>query len=202
MPRTPINRRSSLQDLLALGMAGAVIVPTAFAQTAAPPALPATPPPELLALPAPWPQARQLGTTRMRFFGLSIYDAALWAPPGLTITNYSSAPFALELRYLRNLSGAAIAQRSLDEMRRGGALATALETQWLNAMRAAFPDVQSGDRITGVNRPQQGVRFYVNGQLKADIADSAFAERFFGIWLAPWTSEPAMRMALIQGLAP
>ena len=202
MPRTPINRRRSLQDLLALGMAGAATAPIAQAQTAAAPALPATPPPELLALPAPWPQARQLGATRMRFFGLSIYDAALWAPPGLAMTNYNSEPFALELRYLRSLSGTAIAQRSLEEMRRGGALAPALETQWLNTMRTAFPDVQSGDRITGVNRPQQGVRFYVNGQLKADVMDSAFAERFFGMWLAPWTSEPAMRLALLPGLTP
>jgi hypothetical protein len=202
MPPTPISRRRSLQDLLALGIAGAVIIPTANAQTTVAPNKPATPPPELLALPAPWPQARQLGGARLRFFGLSIYDAALWAPPGLAIGSYSNEPFALELRYLRSLSGAAIAQRSLDEMRRGGALAPATETQWLSAMRNAFPDVQSGDRITGVNRPQQGVRFYVNGQLKADVADPAFAERFFGIWLAPWTSEPAMRLALIPGLAP
>ena len=42
----------------------------------------------------------------------------------------------------------------------------------------------------------------VNGQLKADVTDPAFAERFFGIWLAPWTSEPAMRVALLPGLAP
>lgn len=199
MPQMPINRRRSLQDLLALGMASVVTAPIAHAQTA----VATTPlPPELLALPAPWPQAQQLGATRMRFFGLSIYDAALWAPPGPAITDYSRAPFALELRYLRSLSGAAIAQRSLEEMRRGGALAPTLETQWLGVMRSAFPDVQAGDRITGVHRPQQGVRFYVNGQRKADIADPAFAERFFGIWLAPWTSEPAMRLALLPGLAP
>jgi hypothetical protein len=202
MPHTPISRRRSLQDLLALGTAGALIVPTAYAQTTAAPSKPTTLPPELLALPAPWPQARQLGSARLQFFGLSIYDAALWAPPGLAISNYSSEPFALELRYLRSLSGAAIARRSLEEMRRGGALALALETQWLGTMRTAFPDVQSGDRITGVNQPQQGVRFYVNGQLKADVMDSAFAERFFGMWLAPWTSEPAMRVALLPGLTP
>jgi hypothetical protein len=87
-------------------------------------------------------------------------------------------------------------------MRRGGELATATETQWLSAMRGAFPDVQQGERITGVNLPQQGVRFYVNGQAKADVNDPAFGERFFGIWLAPWTSEPGMRSELLQGLAP
>jgi hypothetical protein len=194
MPRTPIHRRHCLQTLLALGAA-----PLAFGNGASAQALA---PPELRTLPTPWGQARQLGTTKLRFFGLPIYDAALWAPPGFDAARYATMPFALELRYLRNLSGAAIAQRSLDEMRRGGELAPATETQWLSAMRGAFPDVQQGERITGVNLPQQGVRFYVNGQAKADVNDPAFGERFFGIWLALWTSEPAMRSELLQGLAP
>lgn len=202
MPRTPTHRRHCLQNLLALGALGLLHGTVANAQTVQTPATEAAPPPELRALPAPWPQASQLGTAKLRFFGLSIYNAALWAPPGLAAASYANAPFALELRYLRSLSGAAIAERSLEEMRRGGPLPSATETQWLKAMRAAFPDVQSGDRITGVNLPNQGVRFYVNGQAKADINDPAFGERFFGIWLAPWTSEPAMRIALLQGLAP
>lgn len=202
MPHYPIDRRDCLQNLLALGAAGIALGPVANAQTVEAQGTLPTPPPELLALPAPWTQARQLGSSKLRFFGLSIYDAALWAPPGLAASSYTSSPFALELRYLRSLSGTAIAQRSLDEMRRGGTLAPATETQWLNIMRSAFPDVQTGDRITGVNRPQQGVRFYLNGQLKADVNDPAFADRFFGMWLAPWTSEPAMRLALLRGLAP
>jgi hypothetical protein len=197
-----MHRRHCLQNLLALGATSLVFGTGAQAQTVDTPTAQAVLPPELRTLPAPWGQARQLGTTKLRFFGLPIYDAALWAPPGFAAARYAAAPFALELRYLRSLSGAAIAQRSLDEMRRGGELATAIETQWLSTMRGAFPDVQLGDRITGVNLPQQGIRFYVNGQPKADITDPAFSERFFGIWLAPWTSEPAMRLALLQGLTP
>jgi hypothetical protein len=202
MPRPPIHRRDYLQVLLTLGAVGMTCGRRVAAQTGQAPAAEVSAPPELRSLPAPWPQARQLGTANMRFFGLAIYDAALWAPPGFSAQSYANVPFALELRYLRSLSGAAIAQRSLDEMRRGGALAQATETQWLSAMRATFPDVQSGDRITGLNEPQHGVRFYVNGQAKAAITDPAFGERFFGIWLAPWTSEPAIRLALLQGLAP
>jgi hypothetical protein len=194
MPRTSIHRRHCLQTLLALGATSLAVGTGAQTQ--------AVLPPELKTLLPPWGQARQLGTTKLRFFGLPIYDAALWAPPGFAAARYATMSFALELRYLRSLSGAAIAQRSLDEMRRGGELAPATETQWLSAMRAAFPDVQSGERITGVNLPQQGTRFYVNGKMKADITDPAFSERFFGIWLASWTSEPAMRSELLQGLAP
>jgi hypothetical protein len=202
MPPTPINRRHCLQNLMTLSAASLALGTAARAQAVDAQTTQVQPPPELRTLPSPWPQARQLGTAKLRFFGLPIYDAALWSPPGLAVNRYANTPFALELRYLRSLSGAAIAQRSLEEMRRGGALAQATETQWLSDMRAIFPDVQSGERITGVNLPQQGVRFYVNGQAKGEVMDPAFGERFFGMWLAPWTSEPAMRLALLQGLTP
>jgi hypothetical protein len=199
MHHRALHRRSYLLGLVAWGVAGTCAPRWARAQDAA---LPPAAPPELLALPAPWPSATRLGTARLRYFGLSVYDAALWAPPGLTAARYANAPFALELRYLRSLSGDAIAQRSIKEMRRGGPLAPTIEEPWLRHMQAAFPDVQSGDRITGVNLPKVGVRVYVNGQVRTEISDATFGERFFGMWLAPWTSEPAMRLALLEGLAP
>jgi hypothetical protein len=60
-----------------------------------------------------------------------------------------------------------------------------------------FPDVRPGDRITGVQRPDGVVRFFLNGQLRGEKRDADFARRFFGIWLAPVTSEPRLRAALL-----
>ena len=148
------------------------------------------------------PQAKAAGTTRMRFFGLSIYDAQLWVAPGFDAAQYVSHPLALELRYLRSLKGQSIAERSLQEMRRGGALDTATEQRWLQAMAEAFPDVKEGDRLTGLHKPGAGTRFFFNGTLRATVADPMFGPRFFGIWLAPWTSEPKLRDALMAGLTP
>ncbi len=82
---------------------------------AAPPAPPPEASPEL-------PGAVWSGTARMRFFGLAIYDAALWVAPGFSASRYAQSPLALQLTYLRSLNGRSIAQRSLEEMRRGAAL--------------------------------------------------------------------------------
>ena len=41
-----------------------------------------------------------------------------------------------------------------------------------------------------------------NGTLRATVADPAFGPPFFGIWLAPWTSEPRLRGELLARLAP
>lgn len=159
----------------------------------------AAPPPEVQ---SQLPQAKTAGSTRMRFFGLSIYDAQLWVTPGFDAAQYATQPLALELRYLRSLNGASIAERSLQEMRRSGPLDPATEQRWLQAMVAAFPDVKEGDRLTGLHTPGAGTRFFFNGALRATVADPAFGPPFFGIWLAPWTSEPKLRDALLAGLSP
>ena len=162
----------------------------------------ATPPgPPAEAAPA-LPGAVWTGTARMRFFGLAIYDAALWVAPGFSASRYAQSPLALQLTYLRSLNGRSIAQRSLEEMRRGATLSPVQEQRWLAAMQEAFPDVQSGDRITGLHQPEVGARFWFNGQPRAMVRDPDFSRLFFGIWLAESTSEPSLRVALLAGAAP
>jgi len=144
------------------------------------------------------PDARALGAARMRFLGMDIYDARLFAP-ALKRNDYTAAPFALEVQYLRGFEGASIAERSLKEMRRVGHISPEKEKSWLDGMRNAFPDVKSGDRITGIHKPGVGTRFFVNGLARASIDDPEFSRYFFGIWLSPQTSEPKMRTELLAG---
>lgn len=143
------------------------------------------------------PQPQLLGSARLRFLGLQVYDARLWAAEPVSATQWASAPLALELQYLRRLNGRAIAERSLKEMQRQGEIAQAKAERWLAQMLQIFPDVSAGDRITGVHRPGEGARFFFNGTLRGDVRDEEFSRWFFGIWLAPQTSEPAMRQQLL-----
>lgn len=135
---------------------------------------------------------------QMRFFGLLIYDVRLWVGEGFEPARWAEHRFALELEYARALKGSEIAKRSLDEMRRQGEIAPPQAAQWLAEMQAAFPDVKAGDRITGVHEPAIGARFYVNGLLSRQVNDPRFARLFFGIWLSPQTSEPALRERLLS----
>ncbi|WP_374675534.1 chalcone isomerase family protein [Ideonella sp.] len=164
----------------------------------------ATPAPDLPEeLRGEWPGAvlaQPQGRSRMRVFGLAIYDIALWAPQPVTeAAELPGQPLALSLTYLRALDGRRIAERSLVEMRRGGPVDAATATRWLATMAQLFPDVAEGDRLTGVLRPGSGARFHLNGRPRGDWPDPAAAARFFGIWLAPWTSAPDLRRALLGG---
>ena len=60
------------------------------------------------------PDFEAVGSGTMRFFGLRIYDATLWSPSGVWSADQ---PYALQLVYARSFDGAAIACRSVEEMR-------------------------------------------------------------------------------------
>ena len=154
----------------------------------------AGPPPEVA---QDLPGARLQGQGTLRWLGLRVYDAALWTRAPLAAADAANTPLALELRYARRLKGPLIAERSLDEMRRQGPIDEDSARRWMAAMTGLFPDVDDGDRITGVHRPGVGARFHVNGRLAGEVGDAQFARRFFGIWLSDSTSEPALRSALL-----
>ena len=148
------------------------------------------------------PQGRLLGSSRMTFFGLDIYDARLWAAPGFVAADYPAHAFTLELAYLRNLAGQAIVSRSMQEMRGIEPLSEEQSRSWSAALGRLIPDVRKGDRITGIHQPGSGVRFLLNDQPLGEIADPAFGRAFMGIWLSQRTTAPAMRQALLGGGAP
>jgi Chalcone isomerase-like len=146
------------------------------------------------------PDVRSIGSTRLKVLGFQIYDARLWAEPDFQPTAYDESRFALEITYLRSFDNNAVADRSIKEMRKLGKFSDTQQAQWLAQMRAIFPDIAKGDRLTGIHQPGVGAAFSFNGKPIGEIKDAEFARLFFGIWLSPQTSAPEMRRELL-GLA-
>jgi len=143
------------------------------------------------------PGARLLGQGRLTFLGLNVYGARLWVTEGFKADEFMRSPVALELEYARSLVGRQIAERSLAEMKKVANVPDDKAGNWLAAMTQIFPDVDKGDRITGVHTPGDSLRFFVNGKLRGQVRDAEFARLFIGIWLSPRTSEPQLRQALL-----
>jgi hypothetical protein len=184
-----------------------------------------------------WNAPRLQGQATLRFMGMNIYHARLWVGENFRAQAWQEYSLALELQYLRGLSGSRIAQRSLQEMQRNTRMSEDRKNRWAQAMNRLFPDVKAGDRITGCYTESglEPARFFLNGQLlgtlepptqpdpagaaagaagggategapesasgaEAALKDrQALAQSFFGIWLAPQTSEPGMREKLLNG---
>jgi hypothetical protein len=146
-------------------------------------------------VPLPFDTA-QVGQGTLRFLGLRIYDATLWAPAG---TWRADAPFALELTYARKVDRSRLAASTVSEIRKQRTLPQAVLADWERQLAALFPDVEPGDRIVAIRIPGQGVIFHAPPRPLGRIGDEAFAESFFAIWLDARTSVPALRDRLLGG---
>lgn len=152
------------------------------------------------ALPQPVVQAhaalglKETGAGRFRWFGLHVYDARLFAPSG----KFSFAePYALALRYARELQGSRIAEASSEEIARLGFGTESQRAAWDAQMRKIFPDVKAGNELVGLHLPGEGTRFFYDGKPVGEIADPEFARAFFSIWLDPRTKASDLRAALL-----
>lgn len=142
------------------------------------------------------PGARAVGTGELKWFGIAIYEARLWSRE---VSPALDQPFALELTYHREFKRDTLVEVSLEEIRRlgGEGLDPKRLAQWASEMHEAFVDVVPGQSITGLYLPGRGCRFYVDGQLRREVADPDFARAFFAIWLDPRTRNPELRRRLL-----
>lgn len=141
---------------------------------------------------------RLRGQANMRWFGLLLYEARLWTLDAFDSKHWADQRFALELVYARSFDGVKIAQASLELMQAQHGKVAERDRQWLAWMQQGFPNIQAKDRLLGLHQgAKEGCRFVHNRQVRLDIPDAHFAKAFFGIWLDPRTTEPALRRSLI-----
>ncbi|MCE2948723.1 MAG: chalcone isomerase family protein [bacterium] len=139
-------------------------------------------------------ELRRLGVGTMRWFGLHVYDAALWVRDA---TWDPADTFVLDIVYARDIAGKALADSSITEMKRVGFTDEAQHARWLPAMVRTFPDVGRGDRLVGLNLKGAGAAFFNQDRALGTIDDPLFARAFFAIWLDPRTREPQLRNRLL-----
>ena len=146
---------------------------------------------DLTDLDPPLNSVKLQGSGKLTWWGLPIYDANFYRVGTLT-----SPEFALDMRYQKSFSGASIANRSAEEMKRVG-VPEAQAASWGRELAAFLPNVESGQTLTAVYSPKQGTLFYHDGRQIAKIPGSDFSKAFFGIWLDPKTSAPKLRTELL-----
>jgi hypothetical protein len=137
---------------------------------------------------------RMVGQARLTFMIWPVYDSRLYSTDG----SYQEGqlPLRLEIQYLREVQAADLLQHTRSEWQRLG-LAHEREQQWLQTLSQLLPDVRENDVLALVVDAQGSSAFLINGQPIGQIDDPHFGERFLDIWLAPSTSRPELRRALL-----
>ena len=142
---------------------------------------------------------RLIGHHRYTYWGFEVYDASLWGSSAFAPDNWAMQALVLELRYLRDFKGPDIAQRSMEEMQGQHTLSAAQQHNWSGVLQSLIPNVRNGERITGVYIPDKGMQLLHQDRLLGEVPDAELAKRFFGIWLAPETSQHQLRQRLLAG---
>jgi hypothetical protein len=144
-----------------------------------------------------------IGEGKLRFLGLTVYEARLWSAAKADQAKLFESPLALELAYRTGLQGNTITNTSREEIQRLGFGAKPGQIEsWESQMRNIFPDVLSGDRILGIHLPNRGVSFFLNDQPIGQVNDPDFSMAFFSIWLHPEARVASLRKKLLSGLNP
>ena len=100
---------------------------------------------------------RPVGRGTLRVWGFKVYDAELLAAaPGPDLQDLDrlfARPFALRIRYAREIQSRALIDRTIDEMRALGAGTAEQHTAWTQALKSIFPTVREGDELVGQHVP-------------------------------------------------
>jgi len=142
------------------------------------------------------PAWQQVGQARLRVMLWDVYDSTLYTLDGGF--RDGQRPLRLSLRYLRDIRADSLLASTADEWDRQG-MQHPRRAVWLEQLAALWPDISSGDELALVLGADGGSEFLHNGVALGGIDDPEFGARFIAIWLAPDTSRPELRRALLGG---
>jgi hypothetical protein len=142
---------------------------------------------------------RSLGLLRVRGV-LKGYVAALYADPAVGAEELlGDVPKRLEIEYFWSIAGdkfGPAAEQALARALDPAALARLRPA--LDAMHAAYENVEPGDRYALTYLPGRGTELALNGRPKVVVPGAEFAAAYFGLWLGPQPLDETLREQLLS----
>ncbi|MDU8927019.1 hypothetical protein RXV86_06455 [Alisedimentitalea sp. MJ-SS2] len=122
------------------------------------------------------PGAEMRGAATFRYIGFPLYKAQLFTKFGAPLD--WSKDFALELKYLRNLSEYDLVEGTMRELNRTGATLPVR-----GQLQKCFRHVRKGDRYVAISEGPNQVRFWHNGKRVCTLSHPSIKTRFMSIFL-------------------
>lgn len=137
---------------------------------------------------------KKVGEGRLKVMFWQVYDARLYTPSG----DYQpgARPLKLEIEYLRDIKGKALAERTLKEweaMDRDHPR----QAEWAASLEELWPDIQVNDVLSLELDQEQVATFRRNGEYLGRIDDPEFGQQFVDIWLSEDSTQPELRLTLL-----
>lgn len=140
------------------------------------------------------PELVRIGAATLHWFGLHVYDVALYAGEHPYTTNGTAA---LSIRYNIAVKRRKLLDTTLQELRRLGKGDDAQREKWIKQLEAVWLDLKSGDSLTAFRKGDGPTKFFFGDRLLGEISDPAFGPAFFAIWLDANCAYPKVRDGLL-----
>ena len=134
-----------------------------------------------------------IGKSQLSFFGLKIYDIALWSEDDKF--SYKKK-FAINIKYKRNITKKELIDRSITEIKKTYEITNLEEKKYHQKLSKIFVNISEDDQKTVIFNPKIGVKLYFNSKLLGEIKDLDFARKFVDIWLSDESSYPKISKKL------
>ncbi len=135
-----------------------------------------------------------IGSSKLKFFGLNVYDIFLWSEGA----NFSyNKTFAIQIKYNMNFSREDLVKRSLSEIKLLHEISLGEEASYIKQLTEIFNSVKKGDEKIAVFVPSNGVLMFHNNELTGKISNPKFARLFVDIWLDENGSYPKITKKLL-----
>jgi hypothetical protein len=121
-----------------------------------------------------------VGSGIYRKFGFSVYKVTFWTTDGVWDRK---KPYALEMRYERDVSKDALVDAVTDDLRDQQVANADTINHWHQVLADILPDVEDGDTIVTLCLPGKESPLFHNEKEIARIGDNDFIQAFFDIWL-------------------
>ncbi|CAH0535206.1 hypothetical protein VST7929_02867 [Vibrio stylophorae] len=149
-----------------------------------------------------WQDWPVVGEARLTWGIWTIYDATLRAPRGTVISQTPfkvHQPMALQIIYKRNIASDDFVEATVAQWQKQQVSAFNI-AQWQPQLGKLFPSVRKGEQLIYLFDGEQGQLWYQTKQgifLRGTVTDPAFTNAFLGIWLAPNSQYPTLRLQLL-----
>lgn len=151
------------------------------------------------ALPAPLqsraPALLPVGASTLHWFGIHVYDIALYSEGPDFATNSTAA---LSIRYAVSIKHRRLQETTLKEWQRLGQGDAEQHARWISRLDVLWPNVRPGDSLTAFRLRDGPTQFFFGDRLLGEVPDPAFGPAFFAIWLDAGCRYPKVRDGLLK----
>lgn len=135
---------------------------------------------------------QRVGVGVLEWFGLDIYEAALWTPDGTFADTFAAEPVAFTLAYRRSFSRDRLIDITRTAWRELALANDEQRARWSSQLAAIWVDVRKGSNLTTLVLPSGETRFYDAARLLGRIEDPKFGPAFLRIWLDARVADTAL----------